>query len=104
MGIKIIRKSLGMRKMPEPMDAHINPNDGIAYAKKKKQYLGVNQHYLSHHAVLPPYDLAKAMEEMKAKHEGRDSPLAAAMAANQGPYGDPNDKVSTKPNQISHED
>jgi hypothetical protein len=56
-----------MRKMPEPMEAHLNPNDSLSYAAKKKQFLGVNQHYLSHHAVLPPYDLAKAMEELKSK-------------------------------------
>lgn len=69
-----------MRKMPEPMEAHLNPNDSLSFAAKKKQFLGVNQHYLSHHAVLPPYDLAKAMDELKAKQENRaDSPLTAAL-------------------------
>jgi len=52
-----------MRKMPESTEAHLNPNDSAFYAAKKKQFMNINQHYLSHHAVLPPYDLKKAIEE-----------------------------------------
>jgi hypothetical protein len=45
--------------MPVPQQAHMNPNDGLqgGYLQKKKQFLNVNQHYISHNAVLPPYDL-----------------------------------------------
>jgi len=87
-----------MRKMPEPMEAHLNPNDSLSYAAKKKQFLGVNQHYLSHHAVIPPYDLAKAMEGLKSKQARQDSPLTAAMNAKNNPYADPNEYVAVKPN------
>lgn len=88
-----------MRRIPIAQEAHLNPNDRMSLAAKK-QFLGVNQHYLSHHAVLPPYDLAKAMDELKRKQGGRDSPLAAAMAQSgrHTPYMDPNEKVAVKPN------
>jgi hypothetical protein len=32
--------------------------------------MNINQHYLSHHAVLPPYDLKKAMEEAQDRAIG----------------------------------
>jgi hypothetical protein len=45
-----------MRAMPLPAKSPMNPNDGLigGYAQKKRQYQGVNQHYISHNAVLPP--------------------------------------------------
>jgi hypothetical protein len=47
-----------MRAMPDFRQAHINPNDGMTggFAHKKKQYHAINQHYISHNAVMPPQD------------------------------------------------
>jgi hypothetical protein len=44
--------------MPDFRQAHINPNDGMTggFAHKKKQYHAINQHYISHNAVMPPQD------------------------------------------------
>jgi len=55
-----------MRPMPTSVQAHMNPNDGISngFGMKKKQFVNVNQHYISHNAVIPPYDLAQALEGM----------------------------------------
>ncbi len=83
--------------MPENTEAHLNPNDSVQYAAKKKQFTNSNQHYLSHHAVLPPYDLARIIDELNSKKDGRDSPYTG----NRTPYYDPNDRVPSKPNQIT---
>lgn len=53
-----IKLSEKMRAMPDFRQAHINPNDGMTggFAHKKKQYHAINQHYISHNAVMPPQE------------------------------------------------
>jgi hypothetical protein len=46
--------------MPIPQQTYLNPNDGIlgGMGQKKKQFIGNNNHYIAHNAVIPPsYDL-----------------------------------------------
>jgi len=57
--------------------------------------------------VLPPYDLAKAMEEIKQKAAAqglhRETPMNMAQRVDGNPYYDPRDVVTPKPGQISVE-
>jgi hypothetical protein len=73
----------------------MNPNDGLygGYLQKKKQFGGVNQHYITHYAVIPPQDYQyyqKSLPHIK-------NPRLIS------PYNDPYDKLPLKPGQISHE-
>jgi hypothetical protein len=58
-----------MRQMPSSGQSHMNPNDGMVggYGQKKRQYTNVNQHYISHNAVIPPYHLSDAMASIERK-------------------------------------
>lgn len=74
----------------------MNPNDGMqgGYGQKKRQYVNVNQHYISHNAVLPPYDLGKALERVESTQN--NYPPAS-------PYKDPYAGVALKPNQVNEQ-
>lgn len=45
--------------MPSVVQSHMNPNDALygGYLQKKKQFGHVNQHYITHYAVIPPQDV-----------------------------------------------
>jgi hypothetical protein len=49
----------------------MNPNDNLlgGLGQKKKQFVSaVNQHYIAHNAVLPPYDLQNWLEKQKSSN------------------------------------
>jgi hypothetical protein len=59
-----------MRSMPIPQQTYLNPNDGIlgGMGQKKKQFIGNNNHYIAHNAVIPPsYDLQSWVQESTYK-------------------------------------
>ena len=67
--------------MPLPNKTPMNPNDANfgGYLQKKRQFYGINQHYISHKDIL------------------REDLLL------NGDYNDPYKKIPLKPNQISYE-
>ena len=83
-----------MRAMPPAQSSHMNPNDGLygGYLQKKKQFGNVNQHYITHYAVIPPQDYASY----------QNSQITYARV-NGSPYKDPYDRLPLKPNHVSHE-
>ena len=78
--------------MPTSVQSSLNPNDLQVggYGQKKKQFVNVNQHYISHNAVIPPYDMPQVMSAM----ERNNSPSKMG-----SPYRDPYSKIPLKPNQ-----
>ena len=88
-----------MRAMPTAVEAPINPNDGMAggFAQKRRQFGQVNQHYISHNAVLPPnqYDFNSYAEG----YTGHKPPVMHSMINRDDPYA----KLPLKPNQVSRE-
>lgn len=83
--------------MPVPTQAPMNPNDGMSggYGQKKRQFVNVNQHYISHNAVLPPYDLGEALNRVESSVNNYPP---------SSPYKDPYAGVALKPNQVASHD
>lgn len=79
--------------MPLAHQVSLNPNDN--QGRKKKQYTNVNQHYISHNAVIPPYDLEAAMDRMGRGHNASEQPVTIGT-----PYKDPYAAIPLKPNQM----
>ena len=83
-----------MRAMPAAQNTHMNPNDGLygGYLQKKKQFGGVNQHYITHYAVIPPQDVQQYQNSEHSYYRVKGTP-----------YKDPYDKLPLKPNHVSQE-
>ena len=79
--------------MPTSVQASINPNDFASGGKgagfQKKQFSTMNQHYISHNAVLP----GPNVPEERTRNQGGASPM----------YKDPYRNIPMKPNQMTYE-